>query len=85
MFTIISKAKKRYYENHIKRQKERIEMKENEIKKLQEELRIAKNNNMKLIEKQNEMLKRNTDYENNIEFLVNNLSPAKRKLARQEN
>ncbi len=69
-----------------------IETLKQTINSLQEELENEKQKNSYLTKDlvvllNNEMMNRKkmTDMENNIEFLVNNLSPKKRELARPDN
>lgn len=70
--------------NTIEFKNERIAMKENYIEKQKEEIRILKHNELILLENAEESRAKIRDLENNIEFLVNNLSPQKRKLIRGE-
>lgn len=69
-----------------------IETLKQTINSLQEDLQNEKQKNSYLTKDlvvllNNEMMNRKkmTDMENNIEFLVNNLSPKKRELARPDN
>lgn len=55
-----------------------------EIKNKNEEIRILKHNELILLENAEELRAKIRDLDNNIEFLVNNLSPQKRKLIRGE-
>ena len=55
-----------------------------EIRNLHEAIRILRNNEYLLLETAEKLRSKNEDLENNVEFLVNNLSREKRKLIRGE-
>lgn len=61
---------------------EKLKLKE-EIKKEKEKNRIYQHDLVILLQNAEENRKKIVDLENNIEFLVNNLSPAKRKLIKK--
>lgn len=61
---------------------EKLKLKE-EIKKEKEKNRIYQHDLVILLQNAEENRKKIIDLENNIEFLVNNLSPAKRKLIKK--
>lgn len=60
----------------------KLKLKE-EIRKEKEKGRLYQHDLVILLENAEENRKRIQDLENNIEFLVNNLSPAKRKLIKK--
>lgn len=78
------KAENEWLKGTMKFKNERLEMKESLIQRKNEEIRILKKNELILLQNAELLRKRNTDLENNIEFLYNNLTPAKRKLIRPE-
>ena len=61
-----------------------IEQLEEEKEDLENKLKEKEHNNLILLQNASEQRSRIKDLENNIEFLVNNLTPAKRKLIIQE-
>lgn len=61
-----------------------IEQLEEEKEELENKLKEKEHNNLILLQNASEQRARIKDLENNIEFLVNNLTPAKRKLIIQE-
>ena len=61
-----------------------IEQLEEEKEDLENKLKEKEHNNLILLQNASEQRARIKDLENNIEFLVNNLTPAKRKLIIQE-
>lgn len=61
-----------------------IEQLEEEKEELENKLKEKEHNNLMLLQNASEQRARIKDLENNIEFLVNNLTPAKRKLIIQE-
>lgn len=61
---------------------EKLKLKE-EIRKEKEKGRLYQHDLVILLENAEENRKKIVDLENNIEFLVNNLSPAKRKLIKK--
>lgn len=61
-----------------------IEQLEEDKEELENKLKEKEHNNLILLQNASEQRARIKDLENNIEFLVNNLTPAKRKLIIQE-
>ena len=61
-----------------------IEQLEEEKEDLENKLKEKEHNNLILLQNASEQRAKIKDLENNIEFLVNNLTPAKRKLIIQE-
>ena len=61
-----------------------IEQLEEDKEDLENKLKEKEHNNLILLQNASEQRARIKDLENNIEFLVNNLTPAKRKLIIQE-
>lgn len=61
-----------------------IEQLEEDKEELENKLKEKEHNNLILFKNASEQRARIKDLENNIEFLVNNLTPAKRKLIIQE-
>lgn len=61
-----------------------IEQLEEDKEELENKLKEKEHNNLILLQNASEQRERIKDLENNIEFLVNNLTPAKRKLIIQE-
>lgn len=61
-----------------------IEHLEEDKEELENKLKEKEHNNLILLQNASEQRAKIKDLENNIEFLVNNLTPAKRKLIIQE-
>lgn len=61
-----------------------IEQLEEDKEELENKLKEKEHNNLILLQNASEQRARIKDLENNIEFLVNNLTPTKRKLIIQE-
>lgn len=61
-----------------------IEQLEEDKEELENKLKEKEHNNLILLQNASEQRAKIKDLENNIEFLVNNLTPAKRKLIIQE-